>query len=487
MISSENLISDYNKKIACLHQEIEAERKKVNRIFYSRLLIFICSFTAFFLLVQHSMSLAFSMVPVIILIFLILLKVELKLLRKIEFLKNRILINKKEIDLLENRLEEYDRGTEFIHKEHWFLADLDIFGNRSIFQLLNRTCTITGRKKLANWLCAPFLDKNNIIEHQQAVKALSTKLEWNQQFMAQGISNKENEKDKDVMEEWLKEGACFSSVFLKVASILLPLLTLLVLALQWMHLIDSLFFEILFIIQLLLVASYLKKTSQVHNDLSRKVNTVEKYAALISLLENESFDSKKLNELKQQLITHKEQASTSIRRLKKLVDTLDARLNIVVAVLLNGIFLFDINVMQRIENWKEQHKTDFLKWIAVIAEFDAFVSLGMHAYNHPDHCYPTVKTEQFTLHAENMGHPLISKNKLIRNNYTLHNLSRIDLLTGANMAGKSTFLRTIGVNLTLGMIGLPVCASNFTLTPIVLFTSLRTNDSLQENESFFYA
>ena len=487
MISSENIQTDYNKKIKQFNLEIAAERKKVNRIFYSRLLVFISSFAAFFWLIQHSMTLAFSLVPVIVIIFLILLKAELALLRKIEFLKNRILINQKEIDLLENRLDEYDRGNEFIRKEHWFVADLDIFGNRSIFQLLNRTCTITGKIKLANWLCSPFLDKKSIVEHQSAIKALSTKLEWNQQFMAQGISNKESEKDKDVMEEWLQEDVYFSSVFLKIASILLPVLTLLALALQLLQLIDSLFFELLFITQLLLVASHLKKISQIHNNLSRKVNTVEKYAALIFLLENESFDSEKLNELKQQLTTDKEKASSSIKQLKKLVDTLDARLNILVAVLLNGIFLFDINVMRRIESWKEQHKTDFLRWIAVIAEFDAFVSLGMHAYNHPDYCYPSVETDQFTLDAENMGHPLIAKTKLIRNNYTLHDLSKIDLLTGANMAGKSTFLRTIGVNLTLGMIGLPVCASKFILTPIILFTSLRTNDSLQENESFFYA
>jgi DNA mismatch repair ATPase MutS len=487
LTSTDSLIAAYNEKILFFNQEITKEKNTVKTVFYARLLAFITAIALFFLFIEHTPVISVLLAAAAIILFLILLKIELRTQRKIDFFKNRIRINENEIAILNNQLDQFDPGKEFINKEHPFIADLDIFGNRSIFQLLNRTCTYTGRIRLAQWLTSPFLDKKTIVEQQKAVKCLSEKLEWSQQFIAKGLSEKENEKDKDIISEWLKEDALFSSPALKILAVVLPVLTILALTLQLMNLIDSGYFIFLFFLQLIIVASQLKKISHIHNQLSRKINTVEKYAALIQLIESETYHSDKLNELKKLLETSEGTASATIKKLKKLVDTLDARLNLVVAVALNGIFLFDINLMQRIEKWKAQHKTDFLNWIAVIGEFDAFISLGINAHNNPDHIYGDVETEQFMIQAEQTGHPLINKTKLVRNNYAIQGLSKVDLLTGANMAGKSTFLRTIGVNLTLAMIGLPVCASKFRFTPVLLFTSLRTNDSLQENESFFYA
>jgi DNA mismatch repair ATPase MutS len=238
---------------------------------------------------------------------------------------------------------------------------------------------------------------------------------------------------------------------------------------------------------LLIVGTHTKKVNQIHNQLSRKFDSIEKYRSLISLIESEPLNATILNNLKDNFKNSKEGASKDIQKLKKHVDTLDARMNIIVALLLNGIILWDINVMQNIEKWRTEHKSNFLKWINVIGEFDAFISIALYAYNNPNYAYPEVYNDSFIMQAENIGHPLINKNVLVKNNYHIEGLPKIDLLTGANMAGKSTFLRTIGVNLTLAMIGAPVCASKFRFTPILLFTSLRTNDSLQENESFFYA
>lgn len=487
MTATKSLIESYNQRIAFFSQEIESKKKRLNRIFTIRIFAFLICFSLFFIIAQYSLLSAFSLVPPIVILFLILVKVEIRTQRKIDYLNNRILINKNEIDQLNGKFDQFDQGKEFINKEHPYISDLDIFGNRSIFQLLNRSCTFGGRQLLAKWLSFPFYNKNEIYERQGAVKSLSHKLEFNQQFIATGISDKENSQDKDIIKEWLNEPTHFSSTFFKLITIALPILSLLVLALVLFHKVDFTFFNLLFFLQLGLVARELKKTNKIHNQLSRRLNTVEKYASLILLIENEHYDSPKLNDLKQQLSNSGINASASILKLKKLVDLLDGRLNIIVAVLLNGILLYDINLMLRVEKWKLQHKDDFLNWIDTIAEFDAFVSLSLHAYNHPDYTYPVIETDNFILQAEQVGHPLIISSKLVKNNYTQNGLSKIDLLTGANMAGKSTFLRTIGVNLTLAMIGLPVCASKFRFTPILLFTSLRTNDSLQENESFFYA
>jgi DNA mismatch repair ATPase MutS len=487
MTTKESLIASYNEKTNFFNQEIQTAKKRLNLIYYTRIIAFISSFALFFIIAQHSLGYAFLLLPVIIILFLFLVKAEIKTQRQIDYFKNRIQINTNEIDQLNSKFERFDQGKEFINKEHPYISDLDIFGNRSVFQLLNRTCSYGGRIQLARWLSFPFHDKNEIYERQEAIKCLSQKLEFNQQFIATGSSAQETNRDKDIIKEWLNETPAYNKPILKFLCVALPVVTLLALAFKLMGEMNMTLFNILFFTQLGIVALKLKKTTQIHNQLSRRVNTVEKYASIIQLIESENYDSKKLTGLKQQLGGNGIKASESIKELKKLVDTLDARLNLIVAPLINGIFLFDINVMWRIEKWKIQHKDDFLNWISIIAEFDAFVSLGMHAHNHPDYCYPVVETDDFILEAEQIGHPLILSNKLIKNNYRQSGFSKVDLLTGANMAGKSTFLRTIGVNLTLAMIGLPVCATKFKFTPILLFTSLRTNDSLQENESFFYA
>ncbi len=482
-----NLLEFYTNKIADFNKQIEVQKGKTNLIFYSRLFLFIAALGLFFYFVGNHTSIAVTTAAITIVAFLILLRLEITFSRKITFLQNLIKVNEVEIDLLKGNYEKLNEGKEFIDKHHNFIADLDIFGRRSIFQLLNRTSTYSGRTKLARWLTAPFLDNNEIVKRQEAIKNLSDKPEWCQHFIALGITNKEEAADKDVIQDWLNEPNYFSSTILKIVSVLLPALTIIALALYSFGITGSSAFAILFFSQLLIVGTHTKKINQIHNQLSRKFDSIEKYRSLISLIESEQLNATILNNLKNNFKNSKEGASNDIQKLKKHVDTLDARMNIVVALLLNGILLWDINVMRNIEKWRTEHKSNFLKWIDVIGEFDAFISIALYAYNNSKYTYPEVYSDSFIMQAENIGHPLINKNILIKNDYHIEGLPKIDLLTGANMAGKSTFLRTIGVNLTLAMIGAPVCASKFKFTPILLFTSLRTNDSLQENESFFYA
>ncbi|MBA3971387.1 MAG: hypothetical protein H0X46_04470, partial [Bacteroidetes bacterium] len=366
-------------------------------------------------------------------------------------------------------------------------ADLDIFGRKSLFQLLNRTSTYTGRIILASWLTTPFLDKDVILQRQEAIRELSGKPEWDHHFIALGFENKEKSNDKETINEWLNEKNSFSSPFLKIASILFPGLTIISVIFYFIGSINETPFTVLFLLQLMIIGAYTKKINKIHDNLSRKFDSIEKYRQLISLIESETLKSELLKQLQLHFIKNDKRASESIKSLKKQTDKLDARMNIVVAIVLNGILLWDINVMRGIEKWRKDHKENFVKWIDAIGEFDAFISLGLFAYNNPEYTYPEVVTERFVMEAENTGHPLISENVLVKNNYSMEHAPKVDLLTGANMAGKSTFLRTIGVNLTLAMIGAPVCASRYKFSPISLFTSLRTNDSLQENESFFYA
>ena len=488
------LIEIYRGRITDFNSLIVIQKSQTNKIFYSRVILFLTAVITFFYLFEKHPNISIIIIPITVILFLILLNIEIKIARKITFLRNLIKVNEIEIDLLNNNYEKLNEGREFIDKQHNFISDLDIFGKKSVFQILNRTSTYTGRMKLAGWLSNPFLNIDEIIERQSAVKELSEKEEWCQHFAAKGFGNIEGTADKDVIKDWLEEPLLFSSAVFKILGFVLPILTVAAVILYFLDTLPVGYFIVLFLIQLIIVGLYTKKINLIHDRLSRRFDSINKYVSLISMVESEKFETKKLSELRVGFTNNsaieqhiQEQASVSIGKLKKTVDMLDARMNIVVAMLLNGIFLWDINTMKRIEDWKTNHKEDFLRWIDNIGEFDAYISLALYAVNNPDFSFPEVVTDTFVIDAENIGHPLLSRNMLVKNNYSIEGLPKVDLLTGANMAGKSTFLRTIGVNLTLAMIGAPVCASKFRFTPIMLFTSLRTNDSLQENESFFYA
>lgn len=481
------LIELYNNKIVEYNNQITLQKNKTNLVFYSRLILFLTAVIIFYNLFGSHPAISFIIIPLTVVLFLIFLNIEIKIKRKIFFLQNRIKVNEIEIDILNNNFERLNEGTEFIDKQHNFIADLDVFGKKSMFQILNRTSTYSGRNKLAAWLTNPFLIKEEIIERQLAVKELSQKQEWSQNFVALGFGNLESKPDKDVIKDWLEEAPLFYSAFFKIAGIILPALTVIAVILYITDVLPVGYFIVLFFLQLLIIGLHTKKINHIHDTLSRRFDSINKYVSLISNVESEKFEAKNLIDLRKSFINNHEVASASIGNLKKTVDMLDARMNIVIAVLLNGILFWDINSMRRIENWKSEHKENFLKWINNIGELDAYISLALFAINNPSYTFPNVVDETFLIDTENIGHPLLNRDKLVKNNYQIEGLPKIDLLTGANMAGKSTFLRTIGVNLTLAMIGAPVCATKFRFTPVLLFTSLRTNDSLQENESFFYA
>jgi DNA mismatch repair ATPase MutS len=478
----------YSEKILVFNTQIALSKNKTNLIFYSRLVLFVFAFVCFLYCIEIHPTLAFMTAAITVVVFLFLLRLEIGINRKIIFLENLIRIHQQEIELCSANYEKQDQGTEFIDKAHPFIGDLDIFGRKSIFQLLNRTTTFSGRIKLADWLTNPLTLANDIEQRQEAVSMLREKPEWCCEFMALGLSSKEEATDKDVIKDWLNEDNQFSTFMLKSITIVLPILTVGALVLSFLTLIPTSVFTFLFFVQLTIVAFHTKVISHIHNRLSRKFDSIEKYRTLIAHIEKEDLGAEILQQLKNNFNDANTPASESIHILKKRVDSLDARMNIVVAVVLNGLFLWDIRVMQQIEKWRMQHKEQFAQWIDSIGSLDAFISVAMYSYNHPQYAFPEVeRVGDFVLEGQDLGHPMIGTSQLVTNNYSIQGIPKVDLLTGANMAGKSTFLRAVGTNLILAMIGAPVCASRFRFTPILLFTSLRTNDSLQENESFFYA
>jgi len=158
-----------------------------------------------------------------------------------------------------------------------------------------------------------------------------------------------------------------------------------------------------------------------------------------------------------------------------------------VGFFLNSLFLWDIRCVYKLWKWHKQNHKKLADWLNVVAEIDALISLANFSNNQPDFIFPKIHDGGFSFHAKKLGHPLLKADKRVCNDLEINGWSKVIIVTGANMAGKSTFLRTVGVNLILGRLGAPVCAEEMTLTPISIYTNMRTTDSLLKDESYFFA
>jgi DNA mismatch repair ATPase MutS len=213
---------------------------------------------------------------------------------------------------------------------------------------------------------------------------------------------------------------------------------------------------------------------------------LESYADIIKLIEHGRFESEKLTDLKSKLNGHVS-ASTILKQLSQLSKKLDYRLNLLIGMPLNLLFFWDIHQCLKLEKWKTENREKIDGWFKAMAEFEAISSLANLFFNNPLWILPEVTNDYFHLSMKNAGHPLILAEKRILNDFTVNNEIKIALVTGSNMSGKSTFLRTCGVNIILAMAGAPVCAEKFGVSHAHIYSSMRIADSLEENTSSFYA
>jgi len=489
MEETDNFTNVHSKRVDSINEKIDFFKEKVNNFTVIRLALLIVGFIACFLSWDISIYLIIGIINLIIIAFVAVSYSETKTNNKITFLKKRKEVFSLENQLLNRVFEGLDDGKEFQIPQHNFSHDLDIFGFKSIFQFLNRTSTFKGKQILGKWLNKPLTNPNKINQKQEAVKELASKDEWCYAFLAYGKSSNNKSETEEIINTWLNEKDLFSHPFLKATKLGLPLITISLGLCSLLGYIGKSYFIYSFILQLAISGKYAGKITKIQSKLGSRFAIIENYIKIVKMIENENFKSSYLLKIKKTFIDKEKKFSVTqtLIRLKKLMDKLDARLNIYLALVLNGLFLWDINTTAQIEHWKRKNKENLVKWMIAIGEIDALVSLALFASNHQHYSYPSIETEKKVLDIKNAGHPLIEEDKLVKNNYSLFGEGKVDLLTGANMAGKSTFLRTVGTNLILARIGAPVCADNFTFTPFKLFSSLRTVDSLKDNESFFYA
>lgn len=426
-----------------------------------------------------------STLAVGVVLFLVLVIKHNKLFGKITMQKalNRVATdNMRRINL---ELDTLDGGGEYVNPRHEYSYDLDLFGQRSIFTLLNSTATKGGERLLAGSLVKPELSTEEILRRQEAIKELAGMESFRIRFQALGLVAKgDNETDMDM-------SACnFANCKLRqwqtVSIFLFPSVLAILVVMAVLGLDVSVWIETCAVLSLVVASLGSKKVGQLHDSVDKVVNTVSIYHNLLSEIENGRFESELMMEFQSRLRTGDELASEASRKLAKLLSNMDQRYNWLSYLVLNILLQWDYRQARNVERWIARHEGMIGRWHDVLCKVDELCALATFAFNNPSYTFPKIDGHVI-IAASRMGHPLIDAKRCVRNDVGHMECGNFLVVTGANMAGKSTYLRTVGVNYLLALIGAPVCAIDMIFTPAHLFTGLRTTDSLNDNESYFFA
>ncbi|WP_435416460.1 MutS-related protein [Polaribacter aestuariivivens] len=413
--------------------------------------------------------------------FLVVKHVNLK--RKRNILAEKIKINTVEVEVLNSHFHHLETGSAFVNPAHFYSNDIDLFGNGSFFQYINRTKTKDGKVVLANCLTENKTD--TILEKQEVLKELSTKVKWRQHFSALASLVSVNTTSKAIV-SWISGYKTVFPKFFKTLQIIFTIVSLVFIGLVSFGQISFTFIVVWFFIGLFITGRFVMKINHLYTEASKARDTFKQYHQLLNEIEKEVFTSKILKEKQQIINSENKKASAIFKEFSRILDTFDQRNNIIIAVFGNGLFLTEIYNVCKVEKWISTYKHTVENWFEVVAFFDAQNSLANFAFNHPKFIFPEITSEKSVIKATNLGHPLLNSEKRVDNNFNI-NKEEFFIVTGANMAGKSTFLRTVSLSIVMANCGLPVCAESFQYHPIKLITSMRTTDSLTEDESYFYS
>ncbi|MEP2670566.1 MAG: hypothetical protein ABJH04_16305 [Cyclobacteriaceae bacterium] len=461
-------------------EKCETLKRSIQKVAWIRMAVALLFFYVGYLALSNS-SLWFALVPVILL-FIFLVSRHGKLQEQYDLFRGLEKLNQLELNALDNDYSAFNDGKVFTNPHHAYSYDLDLFGTGSLFQFLNRCGTAIGENKLAADLSQAQSTVADIQLRQEAVKELSKEVELRQWFWAQGHLLHDSTRENEGLFSWLKEpDVVLGKTLYKVLLILFPAISLVLIGLT---IYNSSYFPLLFLfagVQWIFISLKSKEVTKAELALSHHKVLFDKYAQLMNKIGEANFTSSHLLEIQKEA----RDASIRIKKFSQLVNAFEARKNGIANMFGNSLYLYDLQCLYRLEKWRSENKLMVRGWLDKIAEVDALNSLATFHFNNQGNSFPVLHKE-LVIQAEDMGHPLIASKGRVNNSFKI-GPENIMLITGANMAGKSTFLRTAGVNLILALAGSSVCAKYFACPLISLHTSMRATDSLVDHQSYFYA
>lgn len=479
---SVNNIAYYKEHQAKYTAEAQKLHKQMISLSMLRLLVFVATGFGIYVTFQTwQIALGIAVVGIAVFLFLLSKYNTIKSVRL--FNKALVSINEEEIEIASGDFHDREEGLRFQDPNHFYSLDIDLFGRGSFFQFINRTTINEGQEKLAHLLKANNTDA--IVSRQKAIEELSKKPEWRQHYAANS-SLIETETSAKHIVAWLKNYKSILPKPMKWLPLLFTVISVVLFGLTILELISQDIVGYWLLVGLGFTGFYVKKINQLSSGADKVKDTFRQYAVLLNLIENETFTSELLQEKQQQIQLEHKKASLIFKELSKGLDALDNRNNIISAIFSNGLFLSDIKNSYRIEKWIKAYGDTVEDWFEVVSFFDAYSSLGGFHFNHSEFVFPKITNDGSVIKATSLGHPLLNKTKRVDSDVTMEN-EQFFIVTGANMAGKSTFLRTMSLHIVMANVGLPVCAKTSEYAPVKLITSMRTTDSLADDSSYFFS
>ena len=483
-------ISDYYRvnKAKC-DEEVKRIDRQINFYSFMRLLALAVGIIIFYQSIKYELiGLSFFIVLLFILVFAWLVSKQSSFQKKMNYFKNLGEVHSNELNSLDRMPNIYPNGSIYEDDFHPYSSDLDIFGKGSLFELMNRCATVAGNSKLAGWLMKP-ASVMEIRERQELLFELESKLNWKHHFQA--VLLFANTSSQDLAKElfrYLKTASEESGYWIKKYVRWIPWLFSILATSAWFVPFFIIPLLVLIIVNLLLMQKYGARIAKTDSMIGKMSRILDHFSEAISAVRDQKWTTPLSISLAADLKDNANGKLTEqIKQFSLLINHLTFGQTAVGAIL-NAIMLWNIRQIFAIEDWKKNNHDNLKQAFDVISTFEALISLSSLKTNYPEWCFAGINEgDRYTLLAEDIGHPLIPSQLRVNNNYSLNNEFRIDIITGSNMAGKSTFLRTLGVNTVLALCGAPSCARKMEVSRMIVFTYMRIRDSLNESTSTFKA
>tara|TARA_R110002167_G_scaffold25714_22_gene89046 strand:- start:1536 stop:3317 length:1782 start_codon:yes stop_codon:yes gene_type:complete len=482
MPNTKPLSSYYEEQITRYGEKLVLVKQQLTTSSLERLAVFFLGCFGIFLAFGN-VKWVLAILILAIALFLYLVSRHSDLQYKRDKLLALIHINEVELEALARNFHSLPEGNEFKDPMHFFSQDIDLFGRGSFFQFINRTALQQGRETLAGLLVENATD--NIPEKQEAIMELGKMSEWRQEFSAIATLVRTDTPYQTII-QWMQGHKPFVPAIMKSLPLIFTAVSVGLIGLYFLGLNVGLILLMVFLLGLGISGKYLKKINKLSSDTSKILSTFRQYQKLIVDLEATEFEAVLLQKRRAVIIREGEKTSVSLKKFADLLNALDQRNNMLIGLFANGFMLRDLKVGLAIEQWIDANRSNVAHWFGTIAFFDAYNSLGNYAFNHPHYVFPKLTNDNVVLKSKGAGHPLLDPEKCVLNDFKIDS-EQFFIITGANMAGKSTFLRTVSLQIVMANVGLPVCATAVEYTPIKLITSMRTTDSLTDDESYFFS
>ncbi len=478
----------YTTELTRLNKALSSLKQIKNRIAWGRLAAILLLIASVFYLWPVSQVLAILAASIFLAIFIRLLVLAANNAIAIENCNRLISISQQEISIAAGAYTQMPSGDKFLVPSHYYANDLDIFGRASVYQYINRTLSEQGNGFLAKWLSNPG-SMPQILARQEASKELAPAFQWRQQLQAHGMAATITNATENNINNWLQHPNKFSNNGgWKMLKLLYPVITIGLLGCYLFSVIPGSLFLGSYAVFFLISSQIKKIIFPEYIELNSIVPEMNSLYQSVASIETKEFKSDYLKTLQQKFNNGQTSSAGSIKKLKNLLDKFDDSLNMFMAFILGPMLLWELQLVFELEKWRTANASRAAEWFKALGELEAVNSIANLHCNHPDWVYPELDALLHgSLIAKNLGHPLIPATHRVCNDFNTQGLAQVALITGSNMAGKSTFLRSIGVNMVLAMMGAPVCASYMKTSVMQIVSSMRVADNLEENTSTFYA